>query len=314
MKTLEKLIKNEILSQVEELLDPLQFAYRPGRGVEDATVTLLHFLYRHLEGAKAQARLLFIDFSSAFNTIQPPFSREVKLDFNLVGWILDFLTNRSQCVRVNGSFSNPSSIGSPQGCCLSPLLYILYTNDCRSNYPKRHIIKCADDSVIVSLLEADEQLHGPVVNDFVSWCDESFLQLNVSKTKDMIISFRKSSPCPVLTSIKGADIELVDSYKYLGVVVDNKLCFDSHVASTTKKVQQRLYFLRKMSSFNVCSVMMTLFYRSFIESVLMFCMVAWYGNLTLANTNRLGSLIKVASKITGRSQVVVGKCQGCQVC
>ena len=169
MKTLEKLIKNEISLQVEELLDPLQFAYRAGRGVEDATVTLLHFLYRHLEESKTQARL-FIDFSSAFNTIQPHLLAEklislFNLDFNLVGWILDFLTNRSQCVRVNGSLSNQlqSSTGSPQGCCLSPLLYILYTNDCRSNYVNSHIIKFADDSVIVSLLKEDQLLHGSVM-------------------------------------------------------------------------------------------------------------------------------------------------------
>lgn len=118
----------------------------------------------------------------------------------------------------------------------------------------------------------------------------------------MILSFRKTTPRPVLTSIKGADIELVDSYKYLGVVLDNKLCFESHVASTTQKAQQRLFFLRKMCCFNVSSEMVTLFYRSFIESVFMFCIVAWYGNLTLANKNRLGSLIKVASKISWRSQ------------
>lgn len=61
-------------------------------------------------------------------------------------------------------------------------------------------------NLLMTLLEGDEQLHRPVVNDSVSWCDESFLQLNVSKTKDVIISFRKSSPCPVLTSIKGTNI------------------------------------------------------------------------------------------------------------
>ena len=111
MKTLEKIIKHEVQTQVESLLDPMQFAYRCGRGVEDATTTLLHLLYRHLEGTKAHARLLFLDFSSAFNTIQPHLLVDklihfFNLDLNLVGWILDFLTVRSQCVRVNGSFSN----------------------------------------------------------------------------------------------------------------------------------------------------------------------------------------------------------------
>ena len=118
----------------------------------------------------------------------------------------------------------------------------------------------------------------------------------------MIISYRKTPTSPSPTLIKGTEIEIVESYKYLGVTIDNKLSFDSHISSTSKKVQQRLFFLRKMRSFNVSNVMMTLFYRSFIESVLTFCIVAWYGNLTLTNKNRLSSLVKVASKISGRTQ------------
>ncbi len=194
---------------------------------------------------------------------------------------------------INGSFSNQlhSSNSSPQDRCLSPLLYILYSNECRSNHKNRHVIKFADDSVITSILEGEEHQHGPTVDNFVSWRDESFLQLNVSKAKDTIISFRKTSS-NVLTTIKGAGIELVDGYKYFGIILDI-LCFESRAASTS-------FFLR---SFNVFSKMMTLFYRSFIESVLMFCIVVEYGNLTLANKkNRLGSRNKVASKISGRTQ------------
>ena len=174
--------------------------------LEDAVVTLLHLLFMHLEGQKTHARLLFIDFSSAFNTIQPflladRLLHQFKLDPNLISWITDFLTNRSQCVRVNRVFSNvlSSSTGSPQGCCWSPLLFILYTNECRSSFSNRLILKFADDTVIVSLLQGDEQDHGPVVDDFVAWYDESSLKLNVSKTEGMIIDFRKSTSFPPQT-------------------------------------------------------------------------------------------------------------------
>ena len=71
MKQFEKLVKSELVEKTEHLLDPLQSAYRTGRGVQDALATLLNLLYKHLEGSKNHARLLFIDFSSAFNTIQP---------------------------------------------------------------------------------------------------------------------------------------------------------------------------------------------------------------------------------------------------
>lgn len=71
--------------------------------------------------------------------------------------------------------------------------------------------------------------------------------------------------------IKAADIEIVKSYKYLGVVLAHKLCFEPHAEATTKHIQQRLFSLREMRSFNVSSEMFSLFYRSFIESFI--CLV-----------------------------------------
>lgn len=151
-----------------------------------------------MERPKTHARLLFIDLSSAFNTIKPHLLVEkliflFKLDLNISGWILDFLVERLQCVRVNGVHSDFQycSTASPQGCCLSPLLSIMYTNDCRSMYENSYFIKYADDSVIVSLLHNQDLGHGPVVEDFISWYDRFYLQLNVNKTKYMVTDYRK---------------------------------------------------------------------------------------------------------------------------
>ncbi len=181
-------MKEEIVMQTEQALNPLQFAYRAHRGVNDATITLLNLPYKHLEGSNTHARLLFIDFSSAFKTIQPHILamrllEHFKLSNNLVGWILAFLTNRTQMVKVNGILSDLLclSTGSPQGCVLSPLLYIL------SKHPNSTILKFADDTVIVSLLHNNESGRGPVIEEFVTWCDESYLELNLIKTKDKIL-------------------------------------------------------------------------------------------------------------------------------
>lgn len=86
-------------------------------------------------------------------------------------------------IKIHGLVSRT---GSPQGCVLSPLLFLLYTSDCRSNYPNRHFLKFADDTVIVSLLNNDENGHGTVVN-FNAWCNEFYLSINVAKTKRMLI-------------------------------------------------------------------------------------------------------------------------------
>ena len=71
MKTLEKIVKSFILSAVQPMLDPLQFAYRAGRGAEDAKLFLLAKLFKHLELPQSHAWILFAEFFSAFNTMQP---------------------------------------------------------------------------------------------------------------------------------------------------------------------------------------------------------------------------------------------------
>ena len=57
--------------------------------------------------------------------------------------------------------------------------------DCRSIRPNRYFIKFSDDTALLSLLSNDEVGHGPVLNDFVAWCDRSYLCLNATKTKDV---------------------------------------------------------------------------------------------------------------------------------
>ncbi len=72
-------------------------------------------------------------------------------------WIINFLTNRSQRVLVHNTFSDIlfTSICSPQGCVLSPLLFILHNDDCRSTQPNFHMVKFADDNVLLFLLFQD---------------------------------------------------------------------------------------------------------------------------------------------------------------
>ncbi|KAK7877944.1 hypothetical protein WMY93_031420 [Mugilogobius chulae] len=71
--------------------------------------------------------------------------------------------------------------------------------------------------------------HGPVLSEFFDWCQSSFLHINVAKTKEMCIDFRKSSSVLSPALIGGQAVEVVQEYKYLGVMMDNKLTFESQV-------------------------------------------------------------------------------------
>ena len=309
MKTLEKIVKSYIFPDIEQNLDPLQFAYRAGKGVDDAKLFILNTLYKHLETPQSHARLLFADFSSAFNVMQPhilvnKLVKDFALDSSLVLWILDFLINRPQRVFVNSHYSNwkYTNTGSPQGCCLSPLIFIIYTDSFRSNYADRYLVKFADDTALLSLLNGSEQGHGSVLTEFEMHCDQAHLELNVLKTKELIVDFRKNRPVSEVSIIHGANVEIVTSYKYLGTIVDDKLKFTENAQAIVKKGQQRLYFLHKLKSFSVDKSIISLFYKSFIESVLSFSFICWFCNLNVKDKNALERIIRIASKIIGESQ------------
>ena len=73
MKSFERLVLFHLKANTDPLLEPLQFAYRANRSVDDAVnmALHLHFILQHLDSSGTYARILFVDFSSAFNTIIP---------------------------------------------------------------------------------------------------------------------------------------------------------------------------------------------------------------------------------------------------
>ncbi|KAL0172744.1 hypothetical protein M9458_033055 [Cirrhinus mrigala] len=110
MKCFERLVMQHIKSVLPPSLDPFQFAYRPNRSTDDAISTALHSALTHLDRKDSYVRMLFIDFSSAFNTIIPQqlTQKLVQLGLNtsLCNWLLDFLTGRPQAVRVGSNTSS----------------------------------------------------------------------------------------------------------------------------------------------------------------------------------------------------------------
>ena len=222
----------------------------------------------------------------------------------VIAWILDFLTARPQYVKLdsgNGEIKSKTlmcSTGAPQGAVLSPFLFTIYTNSCKlSNKKDLHLIKFADDTSLQGMIHEDESSYRDAVIEFTSWCRDNFLILNVKKTKELIIDFRKNSAPKTQLQIEGEDVEIVTSYKYLGVTIDHKLTWNNHAEKLVKNIHSRIYFLRKLNSFKVDHTMLSLFYKATIQSVITFAIVCWGGNGNVEKKNRINSLINKAKKI-----------------
>lgn len=179
------------------------------------------------------------------------------------------MTSRPQSVWINKIISSSITLntGSPQGCVLSSLLYKLFTHDCRAPYDSNLIVKFADDTAVVGLItNEDEMAYRQEVEGLGLWCKENNLILNINKTKEMIVDFRKSGTVPPPLYIDGVAVEMVPSLKYLGVHLSNTLTWRYNTCSIIKKAHQCLYFLRKLKRAGLNSNILSSFYRCAVES------------------------------------------------
>ena len=126
-------------------------------------------------------------------------------------------------------FSYAEALQSGQCICLQPI---------RSPLPPPPVL-CAEalqksNTIVAHMLMGQnclDALYHKQIENFVKWCDKHYLYLNVSKTKEMCIDFRKIQRCPKPVYIKGEAVERVETYKYLGVVFDSKLNWQENTST-----------------------------------------------------------------------------------
>ncbi len=156
------------------------------------------------------------------------------------------------------SSTHTVSTGALQGCVLSPLIFSLYTNDCTSKDPSFKLLKSSDDTTLIGLIQS---AYRQEANELAFWCSLNNLKLNMIKTMEMIIDFRRTPPpaLPPLT-IMNSTVTAVESFRFLGTTISQDLKWDNHIESIVKKAQQRLYFFRQLRKFNLPQELLKQFY------------------------------------------------------
>ncbi len=210
----------------------------------------LHVILQHLDRPGTYVRILFVDISSAFNTIIPDTLQnkltQLSVPTSICQWITSFLTDRQQVVRLGKCSSSTRTIstGAPQGCVLSPLLFALYMNDCTSKDPSVKLLKFVDDTTVIGLIQdGDESAYKQKVKELAVWCSLNNLELNTLKTVEMIVDFRRTPPPPPpplpLLTIMNSSVTAVESFRFLGTTISQDLKWDNHTESIVKKRPSR---------------------------------------------------------------------------
>ena len=229
-----------------------------------------------------QVDVLYTDFKSAFDKLLHNILinkvRLKNLPDNFIAWLRSYLSNRSQFVKYGSSESSEfkCTSGVPQGSHLGPTLFLLFIDDIVGGMEDVFISLFADDVKIAKAIKTtqDVAILQSAIDKLRSWCNENDLHLNLDK-------------CAVLTINKGRKIidanylygdyifKRVTEHKDLGVIIDNKLKFASHIDSITSRATAALGFIKRFCyDIRDLQTLKSLYY-ALVQSHLEYCSVVW---------------------------------------
>ena len=201
-KVLEKVLYNRTITFLDKnkLLYNSQYGFRKDHSCSDAIMELTSEILKNKEN-NIHTASVFIDLSKAFNTLDPSILLQKVNRYGIWGlankWFGSYLKNRKLRVKCRGSDGQETSssslydveYGAPQGLCLGPLLFLIFTNDLYKNLEHCSAILFADDTTVYKghrnlnylkwCLESD-------MTNLVDWFRANKLTLNVDKTVYML--------------------------------------------------------------------------------------------------------------------------------
>lgn len=300
-KIYERLMYNRIMDFINSynILYDLQFGFRKNHSTNLALIYLIDKLKSEIDNGKIVLGV-FLDLKKAFDTVNHEILLNKLYKYGIRGkafdWIKNYLFERKQFVCFNNVNSNKAIIkcGVPQGSILGPLLFLLYINDLPKVSEKIMPLIFADDTNIF--------ISGKNLNDTVSvmneelckvmhWMNINKLSLNIDKTNYIIFSSpKKVTEDHNVISMNGNILKQVESIKFLGITLDNKLKWDKHIFNIKAKISKAIGIINKTRKCLNKSTLTTLYY-SFIYPYLIYCVEVW-GNASDCFMNPLYKLQK----------------------
>ena len=294
-KVMESVIHDDISNFLlaNNLLSDHQHGFIKNRSTLTNLITSIRNWLSSLDNRKS-TDVIYIDFAKAFDSIShPKLLHKIKsygISGKLFSWISAWLSNRSQSVKLDGCTSLPSLVlsGVLQGSVLGPLLFLVFINDLIEILPPQcHPSLFADDLKLYSDCDTTPVPNSPgyvfcpllqtALNSLFHWSTLWQLSISIPKCSCLSISNLKS-PLPRLYNINSIPIPQVASSSDLGVIIDDKLSFSSHVLSIAKKAYSKTFLISRCFLSKNPKLLATAF-SIYVRPLLDYCSPIWSPHL-----------------------------------
>ena len=287
-KILEGNMYDNIYMYMDKYLSPYLCGFRRGYSAQHCLIHMLEQWNKAMDN-KCYAGALLTDLSKAFDCINHELLiaklEAYGFDKDSLKFILSYLTDRKHRTKLNNSLSPWANIysGIPQASILGPLLFNIYINGLLLFVNGKNVANYADDNTPYAMNFRFDSLIENVENDasiLITWFRDNYLKMNEGKCHLLITNQEEKR----VSAIIGKEtIENSKSVKLLGITIDNKLSFDTHVSTICKKVNLKLHALARISNLMSTSKLRIIM-KSFIESQFGYCPLVWmFHSRTLNN-------------------------------
>ena len=301
-KVLERIVYNRLFHYFmkHKIFSASQYGFQPNLSTEHAILELQDRIV-NIMNKKECCIGVFMDLSKAFDTLDHKILLDKLYHYGVRGiahdWFRNYLKNRKQYVYINEISSERLSIscGVPQGSILGPLLFLIYVNDLASVSKHAITILFADDTNLIYNGTTYNNLKIIIEDDLSKisdWFRANKLALNESKTKLMIFHTQLNKPPDDFQIIlNNVELERVDSTKFLGVLIQENLQWNTHINYICNKVSKATAILAKLKHY-LPKYVLLLIYNSLCLSHIMYALSVWGG----APISAIGRLNKIHKK------------------